>query len=76
MPPLVFCWGGSFKILSVKCAEFTHGPVKNLGWPGMTTDFRVKDRALLNKLKAGQKVDFEIGKDASGYVIIGVSAAK
>lgn len=56
--------------------NITHGPVQSLGWPGMTMDFRVKDRALLENLKAGQKIDFEIGKDASGYVVIAVSAAK
>lgn len=56
--------------------NITHGPVQSLGWPGMTMNFRVKDRALLKNLQAGQTVDFEIGKDASGYVIIAVSAAK
>lgn len=56
--------------------SITHGPVKSLGWPGMTMDFQVKDKALLKSIKAGQKISFEIGKEASGYVITAISAAK
>lgn len=56
--------------------NISHGPVDSLGWPGMTMDFQVKNKALLKNLKAGQKIDFEIGMGASGYVIIAISAAK
>lgn len=56
--------------------SITHDPVKSLGWPGMTMDFQVKDKALLKSIKAGQKISFEIGKEASGYVITAISAAK
>lgn len=56
--------------------SITHGPVKSLGWPGMTMDFQVKDKALLKGIKAGQKISFDIGKEASGYVITAISAAK
>lgn len=37
----------------------THGPLPN-GMPGMTMAFRVKDSALLDKVKEGQKIRFAI----------------
>ncbi|MDP1634566.1 MAG: copper-binding protein, partial [Gallionellaceae bacterium] len=33
--------------------NLTHGPVKSLGWPGMTMDFKVKDNAILKGIKPG-----------------------
>jgi Cu/Ag efflux protein CusF len=41
-------------------ANLTHGPIKSLGWPGMTMDFKVKDAAILKGIKPGQKVMFEV----------------
>ncbi len=35
-----------------------HGDLKNLGMPGMTMVFDVKDDAILSKLKEGAKVQF------------------
>jgi Cu/Ag efflux protein CusF len=40
--------------------NMTHGPIKSLGWPGMTMDFKVKDAAILKGIKPGQKVMFEV----------------
>jgi len=56
--------------------NITHGPVASLGWPGMAMDFQVKDKVLLKGIKPGQKISFEIGKEASGYVITAISASK
>ena len=64
------------KINSDGTVNITHGPVASLGWPGMAMDFQVKDKALLKGIKPGQKISFEIGKEASGYVITAISAAK
>ena len=36
-----------------------HGPIKNLDMEGMTMVFRVADPAMLDKVKAGDKVEFE-----------------
>ncbi|MDP2333897.1 MAG: copper-binding protein [Reyranella sp.] len=36
-----------------------HGPIKNLDMDSMTMVFRVKDPAMLDKVKAGDKVTFE-----------------
>ena len=35
-----------------------HGPLANLGMPAMTMVFRVKDPAMLNQVKEGDKVSF------------------
>lgn len=35
-----------------------HGPIPNLGMMGMTMVFRVKDAAMLDQVKAGDKVRF------------------
>ena len=36
----------------------SHGPMPNLGMPGMTMGFRAGDPALLEGIKAGDKVRF------------------
>lgn len=55
--------------------NITHGPVDSLGWPGMTMDFQVKDKALLKGIKAGQKIDFEIGRQDGGFLITAIKPA-
>jgi Cu(I)/Ag(I) efflux system protein CusF len=46
-----------------------HEPVSTLSWPAMTMAFKVKDKALFDKLNAGKKVDVEFVKDGSDYVV-------
>lgn len=36
-----------------------HGPIKKLDMDGMTMVFRVADPAMLDKLKAGDRIEFE-----------------
>lgn len=36
-----------------------HAPIKNLDMDAMTMVFRVADQAMLDKVKAGDKVEFE-----------------
>lgn len=36
-----------------------HGPIKNLEMDGMTMVFRVADPAMLDKVKPGDKVEFD-----------------
>jgi Cu(I)/Ag(I) efflux system periplasmic protein CusF len=36
-----------------------HGPIKKLDMDSMTMVFRVADPAMLDKMKAGDKIDFE-----------------
>ena len=46
-----------------------HGPVQSLSWPAMTMAFKLKDKAMLQKLKKDQKVDFEFVQQGKDYVI-------
>jgi Cu(I)/Ag(I) efflux system protein CusF len=49
-----------------------HDPVPSMNWPAMTMSFQVKDKALMQKLKKDQKVDFEFVQQGKDYVITGV----
>lgn len=43
-----------------------HGPVASMNWPSMTMTFKAKDKAMLDKVKNGQQVEFsfvESGRD-------------
>ncbi len=51
--------------------KLTHDPIAALGWPKMTMFFRLKDSALADQVKEGDKVEFALEKSASGYVISG-----
>jgi Cu(I)/Ag(I) efflux system periplasmic protein CusF len=53
-----------------------HGDIKNLEMPGMTMVFQVKDAALLDKVKAGDKVMFTAEKADGGIVVTAIEAAK
>jgi Cu(I)/Ag(I) efflux system periplasmic protein CusF len=46
-----------------------HGPLANLDMPAMTMVFQVKDPALLDKVKAGDKVKFRAEKEGSAYLV-------
>ncbi len=49
-----------------------HNAVPELGWPSMTMPFAVKDRNLLPRFSAGERVEFEFVIDAKNSVIVGV----
>jgi len=53
-----------------------HGEIKNLDMPAMTMVFVVKDKAALDKLKAGDKVRFKAAKDGSAFVATDIEAAR
>jgi Cu/Ag efflux protein CusF len=46
-----------------------HGPIANLDMPAMTMVFQVKDPALLDQVKAGDKVRFAADKVGGAYVV-------
>lgn len=46
-----------------------HGPLENLGMPGMTMVFGVKDASALVTLKAGDKIKFVAEKLEGRYVV-------
>lgn len=53
-----------------------HGEIKNLDMPAMTMVFQVKDAALLDKAKAGDKIKFSAEKIAGGYAVTAIEVSK
>lgn len=46
-----------------------HGAIGTLKWPAMTMTFSVSDKALLDHVHPGGKVDFEFVQKGQDYVI-------
>ena len=53
-----------------------HGEIKNLDMPGMTMVFQVKDKAMLDKLKPGDKVKFKAINDAGVFTVTEIQSVK
>lgn len=53
-----------------------HGEIRNLEMPPMTMVFRVKDAALLDAVKPGDKVMFRAEKTGGQYVVTKIEPAK
>ena len=53
-----------------------HGPLANLDMPGMTMVFRVKDPAMLDKLKSGDKIKFVAEKVNGALTVTALESAK
>jgi Cu(I)/Ag(I) efflux system protein CusF len=47
----------------------SHGPVQTLKWPAMSMTFGVSDKALLDHVHQGGKVEFEFVQRGKDYVI-------
>lgn len=54
---------------AAKKVTITHEELKNLDMPGMTMVFRIKDEALLAKLKEGANIEF-VAERADGKLIV------
>ena len=61
-PPLLT--EGEVRKVDIAARKITlkHGPIVNLAMPAMTMVFQVKDPAMLERVKAGDKVKFEAQK--------------
>jgi Cu(I)/Ag(I) efflux system periplasmic protein CusF len=53
-----------------------HGEIKNLDMPGMTMVFQVKDAAMIDGVKVGDKIRFAAEKGATGYVVSEIQVSK
>ncbi|HUW24992.1 MAG TPA: copper-binding protein [Gallionella sp.] len=57
---------GIGKVVSIDRAKLriklAHEPIKSLGWSSMKMDFIVADASMLEGLKAGDAVQFELGQ--------------
>lgn len=53
-----------------------HGPIENLGMPGMTMIFRVKEPAMLDQIKAGDKINFAADRVNGAITVLRIEAAQ
>jgi Cu/Ag efflux protein CusF len=53
-----------------------HGPLSNLDMPAMTMVFQVKDPAMLDQVKAGDKIKFQAEKLGGAFTITQIEPAK
>ena len=53
-----------------------HGEIKNLDMPPMSMVFQVKDKALLDKVQAGDKVSFTADKVNGAYTVLSIDLQK
>jgi Cu/Ag efflux protein CusF len=49
-----------------------HGALPKLDMPPMIMAYRVKDKAMLDHLKAGDKIKFDVERDGEKYTVIGL----
>jgi Cu(I)/Ag(I) efflux system membrane fusion protein len=72
-------WSGTGRIVAAdpKSGALTmqHDPIPALKWPAMTMDFEVADRAILNGLKPGQGVTFEMVDKDGDFVVTAIRPA-
>lgn len=53
-----------------------HGEIRNLGMPPMAMVFDVRDGALIDKLKAGDKVRFKATYEGGKYIVTEIQPVK
>jgi Cu/Ag efflux protein CusF len=53
-----------------------HGEIKNLDMPPMSMVFQVNDKALLDKVKAGDKVNFTASQVNGDYTVMSIEVRK
>lgn len=53
-----------------------HGPIENLGMPPMTMAYRVKDQAMLDQVKTGDKIKFTAEKAGGAFTVTRIETAK
>jgi Cu(I)/Ag(I) efflux system periplasmic protein CusF len=53
-----------------------HGPLANLDMPAMTMVFQVKDAAMLEQVKTGDKVKFRAEKLGGAFTLTRIEAAE
>lgn len=62
--------------LSAKKITLKHGEIKNLDMPPMTMVFQVKDSAMLEKVKVGDKVQFTVENANGAMTVLTIEPAK
>ncbi len=70
---------GEVKKIDESAGKITlkHGPAKSLGMDeGMTMVYRVKDPAMLKRVKVGDKVTFEAENADGGFTVTKIQTSK
>lgn len=62
--------------MDAKKITIRHGAIGNLGMPPMTMVFQVKDPAMLNQVKAGDKIRFSAENIGGANTVIRIESAK
>jgi Cu(I)/Ag(I) efflux system protein CusF len=65
---------GTVKSVDSKAQTVTldHEPVKSMNWPAMSMTFKVQDKALMDKLGQGKKVEVQFEQRGKEHVITSV----
>ncbi|RTL45538.1 MAG: copper-binding protein [Burkholderiales bacterium] len=53
-----------------------HGEIKNLGMPGMTMVFKVKEASVLDAIQVGSKVRFAADKMDGALIVTAIEAVR
>jgi Cu(I)/Ag(I) efflux system periplasmic protein CusF len=69
---------GEIKKVDKSAGKLTirHSELKNLGMPAMTMVFKVKDAAMLDSVKSGDKVNFVAEKVGSQFTVVKLEPKK
>ncbi len=69
--PAGFLTDGEIRKVDTEQGKITikHGPIENLGMPGMTMVFRVADPAMLSKVKPGDSIKFAADKVDGNFTV-------
>ncbi len=62
--------------METKKITIRHGAIENLGMPPMTMIFQVKDPALLDQVKAGDKIRFNVEKSGGAFTVTRIESAQ
>lgn len=71
-------YAGEVKRVSKDTRKVTlaHGPLKGFDMPPMTMAFAVKDAAMLDRVKAGDKVQFALERQGNDLIVSRIEAVK
>lgn len=69
---------GEVRKIDMEAGKLTlkHAEIKNLDMPGMTMVFMVKDKTMLDKLKADGKVKFKAINEAGKFTVTEIQPAR
>ena len=62
--------------MDAKKITLKHGEIKNLGMPPMSMVFQIKDPSMLEKFKAGDKVQFSADNINGAFTVIAIEPLK